>query len=278
MAAHRVSQTENRRIWQPLTPAILPILLAPGACSGPMPPPVVTTPPVSAVPVPTEAVESTTPAAAPIETLELAAPDPEQIRTVTATTSPTPKQAPQPTFTPVPTVTATVQPAATAMPQPTSPSTTEAAATPVPSPTIAATPTPVPVLATGGRDNAITTRDGEYDYVIELLEGWSLDGEGIYSGRAPSGSLTLASQYLPQGYTLEQFTRLVLYDLRRDWWPTASFFEIVSVEETMVGGQPAVRIRYRVQESAGYCRIDVAELVTVSELLPGNTQGFRAMA
>ena len=118
----------------------------------------------------------------------------------------------------------------------------------------------------------------QYDYAIELLEGWSREGMGLFSGRAPAGSLAITSQYLPRGYTLEQFTRLVLFDLRRDWWPAASHFEIVTVEETMADDQPAVRIRYRVQRSPDYCVIDVAELVTVSHLLTGNPHGIRAMA
>ena len=118
----------------------------------------------------------------------------------------------------------------------------------------------------------------QYDYAIDLLEGWSQEGMGIYSGRAPAGSLAITSQYLPQGYTLEQFAQLVLYDIRSDWWPAASFFKIISVEETMADGQPAVRIRYRVQQSPEFCVVEVTELVTVSHLLPGSHQGFRAMA
>ena len=42
---------------------------------------------------------------------------------------------------------------------------------------------------------------------------------------------------------------MVLYGLRQDWWPNASLFEVISVEEVVVGGQPARRIGYRVQEA-----------------------------
>ena len=77
---------------------------------------------------------------------------------------------------------------------------------------------------------------------------------------------------------MDQFTDLILYDLRKDWWPTASLFEITAVEESMSGEQPARRIRYRVQEAQEYCVVDVDELVVVSHILPGNPHGFRARA
>ena len=267
------SQTVSRHIWQSL--AFIPILLlASVACSKPALPLELASP----APATTEAPESTPPAPVPTEALEFATCVPKEMKEPEATPSPIHKQAPATTFTPVPLVTATPRPAAEVTPQPTRVKTTEAVATPVPSPTITAKPTAVPIPSTGERDRVVTTRDMEYDYAIQLLDGWSRVEKGLYSGRAPAGSLSITSQYLPRGYTLEQFTRMALFDLRRDWWPAASHFEIITVEETMADDQPAVRIRYRVQQSPDYCVIDVAELVTVSHLLPGNPHGFRAMA
>lgn len=118
----------------------------------------------------------------------------------------------------------------------------------------------------------------EYGHTVELADGWYRVEEGHYRSDSPAGILTVSSQYLPREYDLDQFTRLVRYGLREDWWPGASLFEVMSVEDTKAGDQPATRIRYRVQMSPGYCVIDVAELVLVSQLLPGNPQGFRAFA
>ena len=113
---------------------------------------------------------------------------------------------------------------------------------------------------------------------MDLPDGWVEERAGAYSNASPWARLTTSSQYLSIGYTVGQFASLVHDDLRKDWWPAASLFEITSVEEAEVGSQPARRIRYRVQESPQYCVVNVEELVVVSQLLPGNPQGFRVKA
>ena len=118
----------------------------------------------------------------------------------------------------------------------------------------------------------------EYDYAIELPDSWRREGTGIYSNSSPWGRLGISSQYLPREYTVDQFTRLILYDLRKDWWPIASLFEITTVEESVSGEQPTRRIRYRVQEALEYCVVDVDEMLVVSQVLPGNPHGFRVRA
>ena len=77
---------------------------------------------------------------------------------------------------------------------------------------------------------------------------------------------------------MDQFTRLILYDLRKDWWPTAPLFEITTVKGSTSGEQPTRRIRYRVQGALEYCVVDVDELLVVSQVLPGNPHGFRTRA
>jgi hypothetical protein len=65
--------------------------------------------------------------------------------------------------------------------------------------------------------------------------------------------------------------------LKDDWWFwTPSLFEIRSFQETKIGGQDAYLITSRVQESPEYCVVDVAEIVMLSNSLPGDPQGFRA--
>ncbi len=121
-------------------------------------------------------------------------------------------------------------------------------------------------------------RDLEYNYTIVLPDGWNQHREGSYSSDSPWAWLTISSQILPDGNTLDQFSQFVLDDLQKDWWPTASLFEINSVEEGQTDSQPTRRIRYRVQESPQYCVLDVEESVVVVQLLPGNPQGFRIRA
>ena len=162
-----------------------------------------------------------------------------------------------PAPTPAPAATATPVPAATATPE-----------APQTSP-----PTPVPEI--DEREILVLERDLEYGYTIELPENWSEEGGGAYSSDSPWARLTISSQILPDGYTVEQFTRLVQDDLTKDWWPTASLFEINSVEEELTDSQPSRRIQYRMQEAPQYCVLDVEELVVVSQVLPGNPQGFR---
>ena len=181
-----------------------------------------------------------------------------------ATDAPTP--IPAPTSHPTPEPANTTEP--TGIPEPTVTSVPPATSTPEPTHTPTATPTPSPVL----------TRDLEYSYTIVLPDGWNQHREGTYSSDSPWVWLTVSSQILPDGNTLDQFSRLVQDGLKKDWWPTASLFEINSVEEDQTDSQPARRIRYRVQESPRYCVLDVEEVVVVARLLPGNPQGFRIRA
>ena len=132
---------------------------------------------------------------------------------LTVAMSPTlePPAGPSPTpvgmDTPVPEPTATPATKSTAKPTPT----VEAAAVP--------TPTQAPTPAIGGLDKTVTSRDMEYDYTIELSDSWSQERTGIYSNTSPWGRLEISSQYLPREYAVNQFTRLILFDLRKDWWP-----------------------------------------------------------
>ena len=191
---------------------------------------------------------------------------------VTVAMSPTPEPPAGPSPTPVGMDTPVLEPTAT----PATKST--AKPTPTVETTAVLTATPAPAPAIGGLDKTVTSRDLEYDYTIELSDSWSQERTGIYSNTSPWGRLEISSQYLPREYAVDQFTRLILFDLRKDWWPTASLFEITTVEESTNGEQPTRRIRYRVQEAPEYCVVDVDEMLVVSQVLPGNPQGFRVRA
>ena len=121
-------------------------------------------------------------------------------------------------------------------------------------------------------------RELECNYIVALPDGWKQHGEGIYGSDSPWAWLSISSQILPDGSTSDQFSQFVQDDLQKDWWPTASIFEITSAEEGQTDGQPTRHIRYRVQESPKYCVLDVEESVVVAQLLPGNPQGFRIRA
>ena len=88
----------------------------------------------------------------------------------------------------------------------------------------------------------------------------------------------ITSHSLRKGSTLRHFAENVRDGLERDWWATRSLFKITSFQESQIGGLDAYLITYRVQESPEYCVVDVAEIVMVSVLLPGDPQGFRARA
>ena len=80
-----------------------------------------------------------------------------------------------------------------------------------------------------------------------------------------------------RGSTLRHLAESVRDQLKDDWWFwTPSLFEIRSFQETKIGGQDAYLITSRVQESPEYCVVDVAEIVMLSNSLPGDPQGFRA--
>ena len=121
-------------------------------------------------------------------------------------------------------------------------------------------------------------RELEYDYTIELPDGWQQDNEDRFSIASPWAHLEITSRRLPLGFDVDQLSQLVQGDLRKDWWPNASLFEITSVEEGLTDNQPTIRVRYRIQESPQYCVVNVEELVVVSQILAGYPHGFRVRA
>ena len=121
----------------------------------------------------------------------------------------------------------------------------------------------------------VVTSNSEYSYSIPVTEGWEKEEEGKYTRSSPWSRLRITSQDLTDGVTLEQYTAHVRDNLEEDWWPTRSLFEITSFRKRQIAGQDFYAINYRVQESSEYCVLDVAELVTVSNALPGRQHGFR---
>ena len=115
----------------------------------------------------------------------------------------------------------------------------------------------------------------EYASTIALPDGWRQMDAGLFQRASPRIMLTIRSQLLPIGYTADGFFHLIQYDLRRDWWPTSSLFEIVAVEDGMRDEQPARRIRYRVRESPEFCVLNVEELLLVAHILPEHPHAFR---
>ena len=182
------------------------------------------------------------------------------------TVSATPASTPVPTGMPEP----TPGPSATPTPDPTA--TSAPTATPEPAPT----PSPTPPPTVERRQSPVLQREREYGYTIELPDNWTQGGEGIYGSATPWAQLTISSQMLPVGYTVDQFTQLVQGGLEKDWWQAASLFEVTGVDQLKSASHPAKRIRYRVQESPGCCVLDVAELVMVAQILLGYPHGFRA--
>ena len=127
------------------------------------------------------------------------------------------------------------------------------------------------------QDAPVITVELEYDYTIEVPEGWTQEqGEGEYSSdSSPWARLKVRSQRLPEGYDVDQFSQFVQDYLREDIFPSPVLFEITSVEEDLIDNHPAKLISYRVQEAPQYCVLDVEEVVLVSRTLPGNPYGFR---
>ena len=117
----------------------------------------------------------------------------------------------------------------------------------------------------------------EYDYTISLSDdwNWSQDWGGSYSRSSPWSVIRITSLELGNGGTLEQYASSVRDGLEREWWPSRSLFQITSFQETRIAEQDFYSITYRVQESPGHCVVDVSELVTVSDALPGSQHGIR---
>ena len=64
-------------------------------------------------------------------------------------------------------------------------------------------------------------------------------------------------------------------NLRQDWWPSASLFEITAFEQRRIEDNEFYHLAYRVQEAPRYCELDVVELIAVGNTLPHVAQGFR---
>ena len=215
------------------------------------------------------------PAKTPIPTYvpEPAAPDtPTAIPTVSATQTGT--HTPPPTDTPLPIPTNTAAPVATV--------------TPLPSPTVIPTPTPVPTATYTATPMAtytpaptptpiypIVTRSEDYGYTIDIPDGW-VEEEG-YIRSIPGGRLYIKSVDLTSQTTLDQFAESVRDNLRQEWWPTASLFEITSFEKRLSGDHESYILEYRVHEEPRYCVVDVAEAIALGSSLPGFNRGFRVL-
>ena len=224
-----------------------------------------TEPTPTSIPGPTDA-----PTSIPVPTSR---PTPEPIRTLEHS------EIQEPTASPAPTAFRTSMPSPTpaAAPTPAAVPTSEPIQTSAPTPTPTATPVSEPTHTSAATSvlSPVLVRDLEYNYTMVLPDGWNQHRKGRHRRDSPWAWLTISSQILPDGNTLGQFSQFVQNNLQKDWWPTASLFEVYSVEEGRTHGQPTKRIRYRVQEYPQYCVLDVEESVVVVQILPGNPQGFR---
>ena len=118
----------------------------------------------------------------------------------------------------------------------------------------------------------IATRDQEYGYTIDVPDGWVDENDYVKGGR-----LDIREFPLTAGMTLDQFAESVRDNLRREWWPSASVFEITHFSKKQAGDQESYSLEYRVRESPEYCLVDVEEVIGVGSSLPGQIQGFRAL-
>ncbi len=122
--------------------------------------------------------------------------------------------------------------------------------------------------------HSIETRDMEYGYTIEIPDGWVEEGEGRYYGQE-SGTLRVLYRSLDNETTLDQYAKSVRDNLRQEWLPSASLFEIRSFEKERTENQAFYSLRYKVRESPMYCIVDVRERIYTADSLPGNPYGFR---
>ena len=121
----------------------------------------------------------------------------------------------------------------------------------------------------------VVTRDLEYSYSISVSDDWTEEVEGQYNHAASGSNLRIMSFELGSSVTLEQYATWIRDGLQAEWWENLSLFEITSFHEKQINGQDFYSITYRVQESSEYCVVDVSELVTVSNTLPGSQHGYR---
>ena len=118
------------------------------------------------------------------------------------------------------------------------------------------------------------TRDQEYGYTIDVPNNWNETEEGRWRS-VPGGKMVVRDIHLPAGTTLDQYARSVRDNLRRDWWPSASLFAIISFQKRRAGDHEFYFVEYRVQEAPRYCALDVMEVIGVGHSLPDLTRGFR---
>ena len=135
-------------------------------------------------------------------------------------------------------------------------------------------PTPAPTLTPAPTPRyQIVTRDQEYGYTIDLPDGWVVEEEHLSSPQG--GSLYVRSVNLVAGTTLDEYAESVKDNLRGDWWPTASVFEITHFDKKTAGDQELYSLVYRVQKSPDLCMLEVVEVVGIGASLPGQSSGFR---
>ena len=121
-------------------------------------------------------------------------------------------------------------------------------------------------------------RELEYGHTIDVPDAWNMVEEGRYHRESPWSWLQITSQAVPRVSNLDRFAESVRDRAEQDWWPTRSLFELTSFQKREANGQQSYLIRYRVQESPQYCVVNVAELVTMADSLPGPAHGFRVRA
>ena len=129
-----------------------------------------------------------------------------------------------------------------------------------------ATPTPAPRYP-------VVTRSEEYGHTIDIPDDW-VEEDG-YVRSVPGGALFVRELDQTAGTTLDRFAESVRDNLRQEWWPSASLFEITSFGKKRLGDQDFYWMEYRVQENPRYCVVDVVELIALGTSLPGPTKGFR---
>ena len=207
-----------------------------------------------------------TPTSRPIP---MATATPTPTPTSTPPHTPTSRPTPMATATPTPTPTSRPTPMATATPTPMPTSTPTPRPISTPTPTATATPTPTPTPT----PYPIVTRDQEYGYTIDIPDGW-VEQEG-YARSVPGGELFIRELDLAAGTTLDQFAESARDNVRHEWWPSASLFEITSFEKRRAGDQDSYFMEYRVREDPRYCVVDVLELLVLGSYLPGPAKGFR---
>ena len=130
-------------------------------------------------------------------------------------------------------------------------------------------------LADLGLLDCHATRGKEYSHSIIVSDDWVQESEGRYNRTSPWSHLEITSLELGNSVTLAQYATWIRDGLKGEWWESSSLFEITSFQEEQINGQDFYSITYRVQEGPEYCVVDVSELVTVSNALPGSQHGYR---